>query len=83
MYVGVGELKEIGINIYPNPSASGLYFVRTSADVTQMEVLSVNGRRLQTTIENNIVDLRNQPPGVYVLTIVSEGISYAVKLMKH
>jgi hypothetical protein len=48
-----------------------------------MEVLSVNGRRLQTTIENNIVDLRNQPPGVYVLTIVSEGISYAVKLMKH
>lgn len=83
MYVGVSELKEIGIIIYPNPSASGLYFVRTSAHVTQMEVLSVNGRRLQVTIENNIVDLRNQPPGVYVLTIVSEGISYAVKLMKH
>lgn len=83
MYVGLYDLVKSGITIYPNPSVSGVFHIDGSAKISDLEVLSTDGRKLDVSIKNETVNLVNQPAGTYVLNLISDGKLYTVKLIKY
>ena len=78
--VGVEEVSANGvINIYPNPSSSGLFNLTATLNNNSKAVLTItdiNGRIIEqrdiSSMSNNfntIIDLRNQSKGVYFLEL--------------
>ncbi|MFN8277093.1 MAG: PKD domain-containing protein [Chitinophagales bacterium] len=81
---GITEPTEILVRIEPNPS-SGLFRVATEgAKVTTLQVLDATGRIvLEQPATNPLLDVRQQPQGVYMLRITtSEHVQLVRKLVK-
>ncbi len=67
--IGISALSENEINIYPTPS-KGIINI-TNANNSKLSVINSNGKTvLNTTINNNSIDLTNLTPGIYYLRIV-------------
>jgi hypothetical protein len=73
------------LNVFPNPS-NGLFFFSGKEDFKQLpyNVRDLSGRIISTgkLKDDSTLDLRDQPPGVYVITIIGISTSYVDKLIR-
>ena len=71
------------VNIYPNPS-SGIFNFKTDDQILSIEIMDIQGKLIESRIEENSIDISNQPPGVYFANIVgkNKGILFQ-KLVKY
>lgn len=72
------------LNLYPNPSTSGIYKLRTSlhSDI-QVEVFDLQGKLLQNVaVVNNQLDLSNLSNGIYLVRLKTDTYSIVKKLIK-
>ncbi|MEO6347358.1 MAG: endonuclease, partial [Aquaticitalea sp.] len=79
--LGIDDLGELSINIYPNPTTNRIYLSGISKP-TKVDVFSVDGRQLKNYQfdSNTSLDL-NLSSGLYVLKITSEGKSLTRKIV--
>jgi len=85
--VNVAGIDEIGnaFNVYPNPTSGivNIQFAELPVNTT-LKLRSVEGRLIQTvglTSATHSFDLNGFAKGIYVLEIVSEGVSTPVKII--
>ncbi|MBQ7280625.1 MAG: T9SS type A sorting domain-containing protein [Bacteroidales bacterium] len=72
-------MDNIPVNIYPNPTTNTVHV--SAEGLLYTELMDIVGHRIQTTNEN-IVNLADQPSGIYYLRITTkQGIS-SVKISK-
>jgi hypothetical protein len=69
--------NEMGVSMYPNPTASLLYISKTQSGLASMELLDLNGKSLhqQALDQNLILDLSTYPKGLYMIKIQMNGAS--------
>ena len=67
------EITNNSINIYPNPS-QGLFYVNTNEDQLEYTILDTNGKIIlnQISLNNEPIDLRIMPQGLYFINLASE-----------
>ena len=86
--VGIGNIEDFNPSIFPNPTQDFLTidFGASGAGNCIMELFSLDGRLLLKKEElmsvNSQLDLRQFPPGMYVLKIKSNKGERVVKVMK-
>lgn len=76
--------RDNAITVYPNPS-QGMINVNAQGILQSLQLFDVQGRLLQTTIENNnntTLDITNRAAGIYFLKITTEKGSKVEKLIK-
>jgi hypothetical protein len=82
--IGVEEQAGIsGLQLYPNPG-TGLYTMVTTEDVNVI-VSNVIGEIVLTqslSKGNNTLNLEKQPNGIYTISIIAQGRSSALKMVK-
>jgi hypothetical protein len=73
------SIEEYGINdisVYPNPSKNGIFQLKNlSNNIEQIKVMNALGQTIYTNRPNGTIsqlDLSNQHPGIYFLTVTSE-----------
>ena len=68
--VGIDELVEIAVTVYPNP-VSDVLKVQSEANIELLELVSLSGAILMTSVDSemNVSDLKN---GAYFVRIVTE-----------
>ena len=74
------EGKQNSIAVYPNPS-NGLYTIvpNEKDEIEQISLMSITGQSIDVNMQNNQLDLSNEPAGVYFLQVNGENI----KLIKN
>jgi hypothetical protein len=79
--LSVSEFDETAITIYPNPTSNGI-FIKGLKNKTQIEVFSIEGRRMKTYYlqGDTHVDLE-LPHGLYLLHLVSEDKQIVKKIV--
>lgn len=79
VYTGVESIStdNIEVAIYPNPVSETLK-IRTSGDVSQINIFSINGAMVAQSIGNDKeVDVSSLPQGIYTYTVIFENGSIA------
>ncbi len=82
VFVGVNELSESGISIYPNPS-NGIFTIETD-DSYIVSVIDISGKLVKEFIINNSdesIDLRNHPKGVYFIIFKNDKTVSTAKII--
>ena len=84
-YVGIEEQDNVQVSIRPNPS-QGDFFIQTSQNVNAFRVTDITGKLIasepQSDISNFSIDLKNEPSGVYFITLEFENHLQTLKLIK-
>ncbi len=85
-----GETTLISFVVFPNPSADGKFQFQTSnasEGVQTIEIYNILGERIflvsDLNLNSRIIDISNQPSGVYILTVVSGENKFHQQLIKH
>ena len=74
--------KSQGLNIYPNPSKSGMFKTDLSGEY-QMSVIDCSGRvKINETVHSNMIDLNCLANGVYFILIQQNENYYQAKVEK-
>jgi hypothetical protein len=75
MFVGIPQLGAMGLNIYPNPSASGLFHMTGELDINPVGVYDVQGKALELKWDEQerLLDLSAASQGVYTVLIDVQG----------
>jgi|GEM_PF-4731166 len=80
------DVSTVGISVYPNPN-NGVFYIESQAiKLTGIEVynaLSTKVLGLEATGNTMVVDLSNQPIGMYILMLKTEGGTYSKKMLKN
>jgi uncharacterized repeat protein (TIGR01451 family) len=82
--LSVNQVEANGPIIYPNPS-SGLYHVKFNESIEEINVFNLSGEHIlqQQNLQNNaVIDLGNQPAGVYLLKMNQEDQTHYIRLVK-
>lgn len=80
----ITELLE-NIKIYPNPSTGLFYFISNDKTQVQISVYNSNGSLIihDNIVSNKwVIDLSDQPSGIYVLKVFSNNKTLTIKLIK-
>lgn len=75
---------DASISVYPNPTNSVIN-INASNTIKSIELYDVQGRLLQTKLENNVnskIDITNKQNGIYFLKITSDKGSKVEKIVK-
>ncbi len=75
--VGVMELNNIDISIYPNPAQNVL---NVPGYNQPCEIIDIHGKRIKAFIKAGSLDVSNLAPGTYFLNIESVGVTPFVKM---
>lgn len=74
------EKDSKAISLYPNPSKDGIFYIKSAEEVSEVTIVvsDISGRLLSEFKKNNfnsslIVDLSNQPSGIYIISLFSNG----------
>ena len=79
--VGIDEFQIDRVNIYPNPSTSGVY--QFSSDVNILDVNNLDGRKVEYNFVNNELKLLNNSNGIYIVRYNHNNSMYQQKLTIH
>ena len=79
--LGVAELEQ-EVTFYPNPT-SGFLHLKTQEQYVSATLTNVLGQSQDIYLSNNIVDLKEEPSGLYYLTLyTAEGKVSTIKVQK-
>lgn len=74
------------VKLYPNPSKDGVFQMKLIDDISEVNILvaDLTGRiiinKTHRTLDSNvIIDLSNQPSGIYIMSMSSSGTLIATK----
>ena len=67
--VGVANADTPSLSIYPNPSSTGLIQLNTSIVNSDINVYSIEGKQINFTQSNNVIDISDNEKGVYLISI--------------
>jgi hypothetical protein len=69
------------IGVYPNPT-NGIFTVDSKEG--QIQLLNLEGKIIVETLSNNnnIIDISNQPAGIYILILTTNGNIYKYKIVR-
>lgn len=71
------------VSVYPNPS-NGLFFLKTDLSaVTKMELLNIQGRRIDAVTVSDQIDLSEYEIGTYYLLVSFGDTQQTVKLVRY
>jgi hypothetical protein len=86
--VGIDKLTELNINVYPNPTDGivNVEFQQSFSDQAVIKVINSNGKviytaRLDSIEKKKIIDLSDEPKGVYYLIITNSIINSFQKII--
>jgi len=84
-YVGMDDLAQAGISVYPNPFNENIRLELGDAQVQQIILQDISGKLIwqsQIDDENTTIDTRSLQAGVYLLRISTEKGMITAKLIK-
>lgn len=71
--IGIKELRNVALSIYPNPTNGLLNISVSNSDVEKIWVSNTTGVVNEMSLnENAQLDLRNEPGGIYLISILSK-----------
>jgi len=79
--LGRDEFTKVQLSIYPNPVSDYLN-ISSEDEVTDVVIYDVNGRTINTRINNNQIDVSNFARGFYIINISTEKAKYTQKFIK-
>ena len=85
-FVGIADLMEFGISIYPNPS-NGIFTINFAkvSNFGKVVITDITGRVIFTSKLQNTkilkVDLSNQVAGIYIINFKSETKNFSSKII--
>lgn len=63
------------VSIYPNPT-SDILNIKTDSKINAVSVVDITGKKVNVKLENDKVDVRNLPAGIYLINVeTKDGIS--------
>lgn len=73
--VGVPELSEIGISIYPNP-ANDFIYIQTESELDKIQIADLSGKVVmnQKVSNDSRINIANLPKGIYVVTLFDHSV---------
>jgi len=71
-FTSISEERNLFPIIYPNPSNTGLIQLNTSIVNSEINVYSIEGKQINFTQSNNVIDISDNEKGVYLISI--EGV---------
>jgi len=57
------------LSIYPNPSNTGLIQTNTDLNYSDIKIYSIEGKQINFTKTNNVIDISDNEKGVYLISI--------------
>lgn len=69
------------VAVYPNP-ASDFIKISASARIEGIEIYEAAGKKVQSRLENDTIDVRNLPAGTYLINIRTENGNFSEKFIK-
>ena len=84
--VGIDELSNNRLNIYPNPS-TGIFYIKPERvlDNTQLFIRDINGKLILSqkfNSDNNKVDISDSPAGIYFIQMFTDNKVVTKKIIK-
>ncbi|MCM0666863.1 DUF5074 domain-containing protein [Flavobacterium tyrosinilyticum] len=79
--LGRDEFTKVHLSIYPNPVSDYLN-ISSEEEVIDVVIYDVNGRTLNTRINNNQIDVSNFVKGFYIINIATDKAKYTQKFIK-
>ena len=83
-YVGISDLSEIGISIYPNPS-NGIFNIETEGNY-EVTITDISGKVIQRKdVACNVsttIDLTNNANGIYFIKFQNNEVVKTIKIIK-
>lgn len=81
--VGVEDFNAIGATMYPNPT-EGVIKIDTDVEQTEVEIFNMLGQEVVSVVEtgNFSIDITDQKPGIYFVTIKNEQGTATSKIVK-
>ncbi len=67
--VDINENNLSSTSIYPNPSNTGLMQLKSSIANSDINVYSIEGKQINFTQSNNVIDISDNEKGVYLISI--------------
>jgi hypothetical protein len=78
--VGVKEVSNTHLSLYPNPTKDNLYLSRTPRPNTAYTITDITGRQLlQGMVTDNVISVLSLQPGLYLLRIGTEVLRFVKK----
>ena len=74
--VDINENNLSSTSIYPNPSNTGLMQLNTSIANSDISIYSIEGKQINFTQSNNVIDISDNEKGVYLVSIDGVVIRY-------
>jgi len=81
--VGIQELADISIEVYPNPT-NGNIKINADKEIDEVSVFSLDGKLIQQMNYSNgdQIDLSNLSSGIYLLQVAISGSSKTIRIIK-
>ncbi|PKF75876.1 T9SS-dependent choice-of-anchor J family protein [Chryseobacterium sp. PMSZPI] len=80
--LGTSEIKQDSHSeIYPNPVSDDIH-LKSEFKIIKAEVFDATARKMNTTLNNSILDVRNLQPGTYLINITTTNKTYSQKFIK-
>lgn len=75
--VGINDVSSSSLEVFSNGSS---VIVKSEEVVKLLGVVDVLGRTINSSLENNIINLETQPSGVYFVKVIVKGQTYTKKV---
>ena len=72
--VGIKELEDFTLNIYPNPSSNGVFYINSTTQVNALVVYDAIGRIVTVSYNpnNGVINAENLAPGKYIVKLLAD-----------
>jgi Secretion system C-terminal sorting domain len=78
-----GEIIKKKIRVFPNPTNESVYLDYPIASDDKIIITDISGRTIPFILSNQLLDLKDAPEGIYILTItLHTGETVATKIFK-
>lgn len=81
LYLDQKEIKNNELTVYPNP-ATDLLGIKSNIKVDQVTVYDISGKKINVSLFDNKVDVRNLPSGAYIISIETKEGKTTKKFIK-
>ncbi|MDR6404362.1 MULTISPECIES: T9SS-dependent choice-of-anchor J family protein [Chryseobacterium] len=69
------------VSVYPNPATDYL-MIKSEGKINSIETFDMMGRRMDTMLDGNKVNVKNLTPGAYIITVDTKGNKFSQKFIK-
>jgi hypothetical protein len=79
-------MNDIQFSIYPNPATQNYVKVKSESEISEISIYSMSGTLIRNLIASGnkieYLDVSMLSPGIYIVSIKSDGKAYRQKLIR-